>query len=131
MTIPTPGQTSPITGMPNLGNLGGWPTRTGEACAFSPSAEFSGPDEVDATTFAALGIRCVVHRIGDERAAQVITTPAATEYMILAILGVAGPAHVMQGAVRPEGRRGPAGRWQGRAHLSGQLSRIPGAAQRN
>jgi protein-tyrosine phosphatase len=91
MATPTfrPGQSIPISTVPNLRDLGGWPTPDGkvrEGLLFR-SAEFADLQGGDASAFGQLGIRAVYDmRTEDERAAEPNRVPAGTEYVVVDIL---------------------------------------------
>ncbi|MER8183886.1 tyrosine-protein phosphatase [Kitasatospora sp. NPDC094015] len=109
MTPPTPGQAIPISGVPNLRDLGGWATPGGRVVRGQVfrSAEFSTLQGDDATSFAALGIRSVYDlRTDDERAAQANLLPDGVAYVIVDVLADhagAGPAQLLQVMGDPQG----------------------------
>jgi len=84
-----PGQQIMIATVPNLRDLGGWPTPDGHVRygLLFRSAEFSNLHGDDAAAFARLGIRSVYDlRTHAERARQPNQLPAGTEYVVLDIL---------------------------------------------
>lgn len=88
-----------IATVPNLRDLGGWPTPDGHVRygLLFRSAEFSNLRGDDAAAFARLGIRSVYDlRTEDERAAQPNQVPAGTEYIVLDILKDSPQAGVAQ-----------------------------------
>src|SRR5262245_61437987 len=97
-----PGSAIGIAGVPNLRDLGGWPTPSGKVVTGKVyrSAEFSGLAGPAASEFAALGIRTVFDlRTAGEREANANVVPAGTEYIIFDILADrpgAGPAQMLQ-----------------------------------
>jgi protein-tyrosine phosphatase len=96
-----PGQQIMITTVPNLRDLGGWPTPDGHVRygLLFRSAEFSDLQGDDAAAFARLGIRSVYDmRTQAERAKQPNQLPPGTEYVVLDILkdsSQAGAAQLM------------------------------------
>ncbi|WP_344738013.1 tyrosine-protein phosphatase [Microbacterium awajiense] len=98
----SPGMAIVVEGIPNLRDVGGWPTdggrvRTG---AVYRSAEFSALAGSAADKFSELGIRAVYDlRTADERAANANVVPQGTEYIVFDILADrpgAGPAQMLQ-----------------------------------
>jgi protein-tyrosine phosphatase len=88
-TGPRPGQQIMIATVPNLRDLGGWPTPDGHVRygVLFRSAEFSDLQGEDAAAFARLGIRSVFDlRTEAERAQQPNQLPAGIEYVVLDIL---------------------------------------------
>jgi protein-tyrosine phosphatase len=88
-TGPRPGQQIMIATVPNLRDLGGWPTADGHVRygLLFRSAEFSDLQGEDAAAFARLGIRSVFDlRTEAERAKQPNQVPPGIEYVVLDIL---------------------------------------------
>ena len=104
-----PGQSIPIATVPNLRDLGGWPTPTGKVRGglLYRSAEFSGLVGDDLSAFGILGIRSVYDfRTEPERAAQPNVVPAGVEYVVLDILADstnAAPAQILKVLGDPKG----------------------------
>jgi len=85
----SPGEQIMIAAVPNLRDLGGWPTPDGHVRygVLFRSAEFSNLQGDDAAAFARLGIRTVYDlRTQAERGQQPNQVPAGTEYVVLDIL---------------------------------------------
>ena len=115
-----PGQSIAIASVPNLRDLGGWPTSGGGRVRWGllyRSTELSRLAGADMATFAALGIRSVYDlRTEDERSAQPDRVPPGTEYVVadvVADLVDAAPAQLLKVATDPQaaeallgGRRG-------------------------
>jgi protein-tyrosine phosphatase len=85
------GQSIGIASVPNLRDLGGWPTRDG-GCVRGGlvyrSTELAKLAGADMAAFAALGIRAVYDlRTEAERAAQPDRFPSGTEYVVVDVLG--------------------------------------------
>jgi protein-tyrosine phosphatase len=89
MTGASPGAQIMIATVPNLRDLGGWPTPDGRVRygLLFRSAEFSDLQGGDAAAFARLGIRSVYDlRTQAERGQQPNKVPPGTEYVVLDIL---------------------------------------------
>lgn len=103
MTVPRePGESIPIASLPNLRDLGGWPTRDGGRVRWGQVYRSTAPDRLegaDAAAFAALGIRSVYDlRTEAERSAQPDRVPPGTEYVVLDVVkdsAVAAPAKLL------------------------------------
>jgi protein-tyrosine phosphatase len=100
-TTPEPGQNIAIGTVPNLRDLGGWPTpdgtvRRGRLYRSAEFADLTGPD---LAAFDALGIRTVYDmRTDAERAAQANELPAGVRHVVVDILKDAtgtGPAQLL------------------------------------
>ena len=118
----TPGQSIAIATVPNLRDLGGWPTRGGGRVRWGllyRSTELGSLAGADMTAFAALGIRSVYDlRTEAERAAQPDRLPPGTVYVVadvVADLVDAAPAQLFKVATDPQaaeallgGGKGPA-----------------------
>jgi protein-tyrosine phosphatase len=88
-----------IAAVPNLRDLGGWPTPDGHVRhgLLFRSAEFSNLEGDDAAAFARLGIRAVYDlRTQAERAKQPNQLPPSTEYVVLDILKDSSQAGAVQ-----------------------------------
>ena len=87
---PEPDQSIAIASVPNLRDLGGWPTRDGgqvRAGLVYRSTELNELAGADMATFAALGIRAVYDlRTEAERLAQPDQLPPDTEYVVVDVL---------------------------------------------
>ena len=85
-----PGASIAIAAVPNLRDLGGWPTRDGGAVRTGLLYRSTALNQLagaDLATFAALGIRSVYDlRTGAERTAQPDRLPTGTEYIVLDVL---------------------------------------------
>ena len=85
-----PGQSIAIASVPNLRDLGGWPTRDGgyvRAGLLYRSTELDKLAGADMTAFAGLGIRSVYDlRTEAERTAQPDRLPPGTEYVVVDVL---------------------------------------------
>jgi protein-tyrosine phosphatase len=85
-----PGQSIAIASLPNLRDLGGWPTRDGgrvRAGLLYRSTELDKLAGADLAAFAGLGVRTVYDlRTAAERTAQPDRLPAGTEYVVLDVL---------------------------------------------
>jgi len=117
-----PGQSIAIASVPNLRDLGGWPTRNGGRVRWGilyRSTELGRLAGADMAAFAALGIRSVYDlRTEAERTAQPDRLPPGTEYVVadvVADLVDAAPAQLLNVATDPQaaeallgGGRGPA-----------------------
>ena len=117
-----PGQSIAIASVPNLRDLGGWPTRGGGRVRWGllyRSTELSRLEGADMAAFAALGVRSVYDlRTEVERKAQPDRLPQGTEYVaadVLADLADAAPAQLLDVATDPQaaeallgGGKGPA-----------------------
>jgi len=101
-TEPVPGASLGIATVPNLRDLGGWPTPDGTVVRgrLFRSAEFADLAGGDLELFDALGIRTVYDlRTEAERSAQPNTVPAGVGYEVLDVLADAdgaGPALLLQ-----------------------------------
>jgi protein-tyrosine phosphatase len=98
-TATWPGQQIMIAAVPNLRDLGGWPTPDGHVRhgLLFRSAEFSNLEGDDAAAFARLGIRAVYDlRTQAERAKQSNQLPPSTEYVVLDILKDSSQAGAVQ-----------------------------------
>jgi len=87
--ITEPGQSISIATIPNLRDLGGWPTPDGKVRSglIYRSAEFANLGGADASAFAKLGISSVYDfRTEAERAAQPNVVPGGVEYVAIDIL---------------------------------------------
>jgi protein-tyrosine phosphatase len=118
----TPGESIAIATVPNLRDLGGWPTRGGGRVRWGViyrSTELGGLAGADMAAFAALGIRSVYDlRTEAERSAQPDRLPPGTEYVVadvVADLVDAAPAQLLKVATDPQaaeallgGGKGPA-----------------------
>jgi protein-tyrosine phosphatase len=109
ITEPEPGQSIEIASVPNLRDLGGWPTREGGRVRrglLYRSTELNGLAGADMTAFAALGIRSVYDlRTRPERAAQPDVLPPGTEYVVVDVFKDAvdaGPAQLLNVASDPQ-----------------------------
>jgi protein-tyrosine phosphatase len=98
-----PGKSIAIASVPNLRDLGGWPTRDGGAVRTGllyRSTELNQLAGADLAAFAALDIRSVYDlRTEAERAAQPDRLPPGTEYVVLDVLkdsADAVPAQLLQ-----------------------------------
>jgi protein-tyrosine phosphatase len=85
-----PGQSIAIAAVPNLRDLGGWPTRDGRrvrAGLVYRSTELDKLEGADMAAFAGLGIRSVYDlRTEAERSIQPDRLPAGTEYVVVDVL---------------------------------------------
>ena len=85
-----PGQSIELTSVPNLRDLGGWPTRDGgrvRAGLLYRSTELDKLAGADMAAFAELGIRSVYDlRTEAERTAQPDRLPPGTEYVVVDVL---------------------------------------------
>jgi protein-tyrosine phosphatase len=85
-----PGSPIPVTSVPNLRDLGGWPTREGATVASGRlfrSTDLFGLSDGDLTAFEALGIRTVYDlRTAAERTAQPDRLPEGTDYVVADVL---------------------------------------------
>ena len=104
-----PGQSIAIASVPNLRDLGGWPTRSGGTVRWGllyRSTELGRLAGADMTAFAALGIRSVYDlRTEAERSAQPDRLPPGTEYVVadvVADLVDAAPAQLLKVATDPQ-----------------------------
>jgi protein-tyrosine phosphatase len=119
---PQPGQSIALTAVPNLRDLGGWPTRDGgrvrAGLVYRSTAldKLAGPDMA---AFAALGIRTVYDlRTEAERAAQPDQLPPGTAHVVVDVLkgsADAAPAQLFKVLSNPKaaedmlgGGKGPA-----------------------
>jgi protein-tyrosine phosphatase len=87
---PEPGRSMGIASVPNMRDLGGWPTRGGAHVRRGlvyRSTELNRLAGADMATFAALGIRSVYDlRTEKERAQQPDKLPPGTEYVVVDVL---------------------------------------------
>jgi protein-tyrosine phosphatase len=97
-----PGASIAISAVPNLRDLGGWPTKGGGRVRWGLVYRSTALDRLegaDMATFAALGIRSVYDlRTKGERAAQPDHLPPGTEYVVLDVIkdsAVAAPAKLL------------------------------------
>jgi len=97
-----PGASIAISAVPNLRDLGGWPTKGGGRVRWGLVYRSTALDRLegaDMATFAALGIRSVYDlRTEGERAAQPDCLPPGTEYVVLDVIkdsAVAAPAKLL------------------------------------
>jgi protein-tyrosine phosphatase len=85
-----PGRSIAIASVPNLRDLGGWPTRDGgrvRAGLLYRSTELDKLAGADMAAFAALGIRSVYDlRTEAERSVQPDRLPPSTEYVVVDVL---------------------------------------------
>ena len=105
----TPGQSIAIASVPNLRDLGGWPTRGGGRVRWGllyRSTELGRLAGADMAAFAALGIRSVYDlRTEAERSTQPDRLPPGTEYVVadvVADLVDAAPAQLFKVATDPQ-----------------------------
>ena len=103
-----PGQSVPIASVPNLRDLGGWPTQDGGRIRWGlvyRSTELGRLAGVDMEAFAALGIRSVYDlRTAAERCAQPDRLPPGTENVVVDVLAGsvdAAPAQLLKVATDP------------------------------
>jgi len=107
-TTPEPGTSIPIATVPNLRDVGGWPTPTGRVRRglIYRSAQFSDLVGSDAEAFSALGVRTVFDlRTAAEREQQPNLVPVGTDYVVVDIMQDAtgaAPAQVLELARDPE-----------------------------
>ena len=90
MTAAVPGQSIPIASVPNLRDLGGWPTQDGGHVRYGlvyRSTELNGLAGDDLAAFSALGVRTVYDlRMPKESSAHPDHLPPGTEYVALDVL---------------------------------------------
>ncbi len=104
-----PGQSIAIAAVPNLRDLGGWPTRDGGNVRWGllyRSAELNQLAGADLAAFAALGVRAVYDlRTATERSAQPDRLPPGTEHVVLDVLegsADAAPAQLLPVMTDPQ-----------------------------
>jgi protein-tyrosine phosphatase len=104
-----PGQSIAIGSVPNLRDLGGWPTRDGgrvRAGLVYRSTELDGLAGADMAAFAGLGLRSVYDlRTEAERSLQPDRLPPGVEYIVVDVLADAAdaaPAQLLQVASDPQ-----------------------------
>lgn len=85
-----PGAAIPITSVPNLRDLGGWPARDGGTVRYGQVYRSTALDRLEAAdraAFSALGVRTVYDlRTKSEATAQPDRLPPGTEYVALDVL---------------------------------------------
>jgi len=104
-----PGQSIALASVPNLRDLGGWPTRDGGSVRWGLLYRSTGLDRLagaDMAAFAALGIRAVYDlRTEAERSAQPDRLPPGTEHVVVDVLAGsvdAAPAQLFKVATDPK-----------------------------
>jgi protein-tyrosine phosphatase len=133
-----PGASIPIAAVPNLRDLGGWPTTHGTVARgrLFRSAEFSDLAGDDLAAFAQLGIATVYDlRTRAERAAAANVVPAGVGYEVIDVLADAdnqGPAMLMRVAADPRAAEEALGGGKAQALFEGayrDLVLLPSAQQ--
>jgi len=109
---PTAGERIPISSVPNMRDLGGWPTADGGRVRKGlvyRSTELAKLDGDDLNAFAALGIRSVYDlRTEAERAAQPDRVPRGTQHVVVDVLSDsadAAPARLLEVLTDPAAAR--------------------------
>jgi protein-tyrosine phosphatase len=132
-----PGQSIAIASVPNLRDLGGWPTRDGgrvRAGLLYRSTELDKLAGADLATFTALGIRSVYDlRTEAERSVQPDRLPPGTEYVVVDVLkgsADAAPAQLFKVLADPKAAEEMLGGGKGLALFESgyrEIFRLPGA----